>query len=268
MWFRKSGKKYYNKKITQSSSRTVNIEKKQIYRVIEILFIVLGGLGILFLVSCALLFFLLYIQRSQYFSIQHIDVKGNKRLSMNRVISLSGITMGDNLLRVRLGSVYERLYESKWIKRVAVRKTLPDTIHIEIEELQASFWVQHNNVLYYADALGFPITPVDKAFFVSLPVLEIENGAEDFIVHLPAIMQELQTMHYPFDVKSISWIKLLSTATVQFFLESSNMTITIAIEDWRENIKKTHYVLQDLAHKGLLNKVRTMYANNVVLVEM
>lgn len=267
---RKHSKTKYTNRNTRNRTYTSTqvIDKRQLYTSIEILSVITVGVCILAVVSYLLIFLLSYLQHSPYFSIQQIDVKGNKRLSVNRVIALSGLAIGDNILQVRLGSIYEKLYQSKWIKHVAVRKTLPDTIHIDIEELQASFWVQHNNVLYYADALGFPITPVDKAFFVSLPVLEIEKGAEDFVIHLPAIMQELQKNTYPLDVKSISWIKLLSTATVQFFVESANITVTVAIEDWRENIRKAQLVIHDLARRSLLEKAHKIYANDVVLVEM
>ena len=267
---RKNFKKQYSnkrvRKVTHSS--TLTFEKKQMYAGIEFLIVICIGVFILLLVSFLLIFLLYSLQRSQYFAVQQIDIKGNKRLSTNHVMALSGVNIGDNILCIRLGSVYEKLYQSKWIKRVAVRKTLPDTIHIDIEELQASFWIQHDNTLYYADALGLPITPVDKTFFVSLPVLEIEKGAEDFVIHLPAIMQELHKTTYPLDLKSISWIKLLSTATVQFFIESSNLTVTIAIEGWRENIKRAQLVIHDLARRSQLTNVRKIYANNVVLVEM
>ena len=263
-----SKKRYPNTRGKNKFSSTHTLEKERIYAGIEILSVIGVGFCILALMSFLLIVLLLHLQRSQYFSIQNIEVKGNKRLSANRIIAISGVNIGDNILRVRLGSIYERLYKNKWVKHVAVRKTLPDTIHIDIEELQSSFWVQHNNTLYYADALGFPITPVNKDFFVSLPVLEIEKGAEDFVIHLPAIMQELQKNTYPFDIKSISWIKLLSTATIQFFIESANITITIALEDWRENIRKTQLVINDLAHRLQLESVNKIYANNVVLVEM
>lgn len=266
---RKSKKRYQNRRIqTRTHSSRIAVDKKHIYAVLEVVSIICVYICVLAFVCSALFILLIYLQRAQYFSIQHIDIKGNKRLSTNRILALSGINIGDNILRVRLGSIYERLYESKWIKRVAVRKTFPDTIHIDIEELQASFWVQYDNALYYADALGFPITPVDKAFFVSLPVLEIEKGAEDFVIHLPAIIQELQKMPYPLDVKSISWIKLTTTATVQFFIESMNFTVTLSIADWSKNLKKVVLVLHDMARKNQLSSVRKIYANGVVLVEM
>lgn len=74
-----------------------------------------------------------------------ILVSGNDKYSIEQIVEASGVKDGENLFSVneaRLGSSI--IAELPYVKRVRVGIKLPDTVKIEIEELEVCYSVQDN----------------------------------------------------------------------------------------------------------------------------
>jgi len=69
------------------------------------------------------------------FELERIVVEGDwKYLSPDEVASLSGVRKGDNLFWMSVDDVYGKLDGNPWVKEAAVRRRLPDTLQIYVEE--------------------------------------------------------------------------------------------------------------------------------------
>jgi cell division protein FtsQ len=105
------------------------------------------------------------------FQVQKIVVDGNWHyLSADWVARLSGIKRGDNLFWMSVGQVHERLSSEPWIKRTAVRRRLPDTLWIYVEENRPAA-IAAAGCLFYVDAEGTVIKRVEGGEAKDLPVL-------------------------------------------------------------------------------------------------
>lgn len=74
------------------------------------------------------------VTQSHTFCIDTISVSGNVSLSKNEIIDQSALHPGDNLLEHNLRHVRERLLAHPWIADADVKRILPSTIDITIQE--------------------------------------------------------------------------------------------------------------------------------------
>lgn len=225
------------------------------------------GVIVLIITSILLLMLLFYVQQMQYFSLKNIEVQGIKRLSSQDIITLAEIMPQQNIFTLHIGDIYAKLKSSPWIEQLSVRRILPNTLHIDIKENTAVFWIQKDTSLYYADAFGFPIAPVEQKFFVSLPVLSIEKNGEDFILALPVIAEMLHKDIYPLDTKSVSSITLLANGRVVLHIGALSLKVTLALSNLQENVAKLHAIVNDIVKQGQLKEIRAITVDGSGLVE-
>lgn len=73
--------------------------------------------------------------RSTYFSIKEIKVEGNTYFTEGEIISISGATTGRNLIfDSGKGEIVEKLEKNPYFKNIDVRRKLPSTLVINVEE--------------------------------------------------------------------------------------------------------------------------------------
>lgn len=78
--------------------------------------------------------FILYRGDYALFRINDILVYGNKHLAETELKALSGISAGENILRLSAKRTAVKLLESPWIKAVSVRKDFQGTVLVNIHE--------------------------------------------------------------------------------------------------------------------------------------
>ena len=74
------------------------------------------------------------LTRSPYFAAHRIEVSGTSHVTRSEVLRIAGITPGTNVFTLDAGSAEARLERDPWIARATVRKDLPSTLVIGIEE--------------------------------------------------------------------------------------------------------------------------------------
>jgi len=82
------------------------------------------------LVSLSLFFFI----QSSFFAVSSIEVIGNKSVSVEDVIKLSGLMRGENIFKVDLAGAEEKIHINSMIEEVSIERKLPRTIVIQIKE--------------------------------------------------------------------------------------------------------------------------------------
>jgi cell division protein FtsQ len=176
------------------------------------------------------------------------------------VLDLTGIHLGDNCLAVSIAGMEKSISKNPWVEEVSVKRVLPDRFDIRLQERSPWFWVRHEGLLYYADELGKPIAPVEPANFMSLPALEIQAGSEDLLPNMKKYVAELQGNAIPVVYAAISWIRLSSGKGVEMYVESRDIYLSFAPDDWNANLNRLGVVLGDLARRDELSLVREVRA--------
>jgi cell division protein FtsQ len=72
--------------------------------------------------------------KSPIFDTRRIEVTGASQLAPERVLDLAEIGLGTNLFWFNAGSAEDRLESNPWVKEAHIRRSLPSTVRIEIEE--------------------------------------------------------------------------------------------------------------------------------------
>ena len=106
------------------------------------------------------------------FTLEEIEVVGNKRISTEDVISLAALEIGTNLFHFKTRQLEEWIKVSPWIKAVSIRRVLPDKLSIEIQERTPYFLVPYYTSFLLAAADGKILCPAPADFRdATLPIL-------------------------------------------------------------------------------------------------
>ncbi len=113
------------------------------------------------------------------FPIRNIIFYGNKNLTDDELRSLSGVRERDSLITISERKVCERLLRSPWIRSVSVRKELPDTLAILIEEVTPFALLEMNNHLFIINENGDLLEELREDPIPFLPVIRLNPYNRD-----------------------------------------------------------------------------------------
>lgn len=121
------------------------------------------------------------------FPVQKIEVRGTKRLSHEEIVALTGVTLGQNLLALRLKIIGQQVSSNPWVASVRVQRFFPGTIAVSISERQPVA-VINMGLLYYLDDKGEPFKPLSFGDSLDFPV--VTGIAEDDLNNDPVTTKE------------------------------------------------------------------------------
>ncbi len=179
--------------------------------------------------------------------ITEIRISGNRHFDDARIESMSGIRPGDNSMAVHIKKVEAALEQNPWIDSVSIRRELPHTVHITVDEREPVFWVQQDNAVYYADQKGQAIGPVQAENFVSLPHLVFDTGSALQARKLDSLCRQFAGKAFPFSLAESSWVRFLAGGEiVEFFLQGRNMKVRLKTRNLQLNISRLRKIWRDL----------------------
>jgi cell division septal protein FtsQ len=74
------------------------------------------------------------VMASDKLRVAHVEVRGQRFLSEGEVLQLLGPALGENILTLELKQLKAKLRASPWVEDATVKRTLPDTLYVEIRE--------------------------------------------------------------------------------------------------------------------------------------
>ncbi len=265
---RKGGNKRKEKKesLPQEPSRNYPLRKWTVSLFRICLLISTAGMffwGITFAVQKTYLF----CMTNSFFNIEKIDISGNAQVKTSDIIKTCNIKAGMNCLAIDLQEMERKLVKNPWIEYAGIKRELPDTIKIEVKERKPIFCAKKNNTLYYINAKGELIAPVDSKNFISLPTLEIGLGGSTSLTQVATFIEYFRKSGFSLDMSQISWIKISAGGGFELFWESKKIRICIGLEKWKENIKRIIPVMSDIEKRKEIGKATKIYsADGQVLI--
>lgn len=109
--------------------------------------------------------------RSPFFSVSSIDIHGTSFLAPEEVMVLSGVSRGENIFEISPARVRARLMKNPRIGDVTVRRKLPSTVIIDIEERRPLLVVRYAGYFLEVDAEGYVLGVVETLKHSTLPIL-------------------------------------------------------------------------------------------------
>lgn len=78
-----------------------------------------------------------------FFHVETFEIKGNSPYAGEEIIAASGFAKGDNLYAQSCGAAQKRIREAlPYVERVTVRKAIPSTIEIQIQQSVPTFYAE------------------------------------------------------------------------------------------------------------------------------
>jgi len=206
-------------------------------------------------VSVGLLAGYRWLTTVKYFALQDADIVGCSRLSADHIREVAGLTPGVNVLSLSMDRMRAELVREPWVESVSVRRMLPGTIHIEVQEKAPSYLVQYQGTLYYADEAGRIIDKVEPGQFVSLPQIEVEAGMEKHLPLLADLRRAVSEHQVPFDFGQIAWLRLSWGRGLEIRLMEPGIVLCLGSQNWHRNLSRMNMVWTDLRRRGELERV-------------
>lgn len=201
-----------------------------------------------------------WVTNHSYFALKDISVTGNNRLSYGEILDIAGINLNRNSLSVNISDVERKLSDNPWIESAAIKRELPRKLYVHIKERAPEFMVKQGEKLWYCDAEGELISPVEPGKFSSLPFLDIDSDAMDKTGILKNIMSMANRRVLPFDPGQIAWIKLKGGNRMEIFMDRLGLTIELGLKDWQEQLSHLNTVWTDLQRRGEFRDVAAISA--------
>ena len=176
---------------TDKRFRRAHIKPSRRRRAVESRRRLLRGTCLLALLSLGAYWAPSALQRSVFLQIDTIAIEGNQHLSSGEVLALVGQLRGENILLADLDAHRERLLTSGWVEEATLRRLLPSTIEVRVEERTPVGLGRFATRLYLVDEFGTVIDEHGPRFTnFDLPVIDgLSAGGTQEIVIDPARVQ-------------------------------------------------------------------------------
>lgn len=211
-------------------------------------------------VSLALFSGYSWLTRSTLFELRVIEVNGAHYMEYDEVLAASGLEPGKNSLSIKMREVEHGLRRNPWVAAASVRRELPNKISITLEERAPSFWRREGENVYFADGRGATIAPLNSRTFTALPLLEVDEGAEDLLPVFQSFRSRAKGMGLPFIPEDAAWVRLRSDRSMEMYFESRDLLVALDARNWELNLDCLRRAWADLARRGEHGSVRELTA--------
>ena len=235
-----------------TTRRVKSSAPRSVFGLIKTAVLLAALLALLAGLSTGCLYCYRWVTASPYFSIRQIEVAGLDRLSRGEVLEAGNVRMGVNSLIINVSDVEAGVSSLAWVKSAAVRRELPGSLWVKIQERDPVFWVRDGEHYAYADGEGKVIAPVSPGDFTSLPVLEVDPGSRFAGELVPELLTHINEKKGPFDLSQAAWIKLNANGDLEIYLDKEDLTLRLHASDWQTQLDRMGAVHADLAGRGEL----------------
>ena len=217
--------------------------------------ILLGVLGILG-VNAALVITHREVTSTSYFALKDIRVEGASRLGREELVRMLGLQPGQNILALSIRGMEQTLGHHPWIRQWSIRRDISrGVLSIRLWEAEPSYWVREDDGrIFYADAYGRAIAPVEAAQYASLPLLEMEPGGRTLRTRLPELVAAFGNLNFPLNISTAKLIRLTEARTVEITTKEDCRLIA-GIDNWEGNLLRLGRVMDELSRTGELKRM-------------
>lgn len=191
-------------------------------------------------------------------AVEKVEVMGTHRATAESITRLSGIQVGENILRLDTAAIERTIAAHPWVAKATVSRKMPRTVHIVIVEHEPVVLVALGH-LYYANRAGEVVKRYTPGEREMLPVItglereavEADNGeARERIVSAVAFLDELASVMGN-DAPGIAEIHLDPLLGLSFVARNEDLSVSLGHPPWRRGIERLVEVKRSLEAKGV-----------------
>ena len=191
----------------------------------------------------------IYFLLSPFFNIKNIKIVGNQKLTNEEIISLSQIQIDENTFKLVKSKVQKNIKQNAYVENVKIKRNLPDTITIEVEERTPTYMISFANAYAYINNQGY-FLEISKNK-LELPILtgfltkeeEIQEGNRLCVEDLQRLDDVLQIMKSATSNEIASLVTKINIANKQnYILELKDEKKTVQMGDTSNLSTKMLYI--------------------------
>ena len=160
---KKEPKKLSKQKEIAKRKRKKNLK---VIKILMLLAIIIGGI--------------IYAMLSPIFNIKNIIVTGNKKISSETIISLSGLNIDQNIFNFWSNDIEEAVKQNAYMDTVEVKRKLPDIVEINVKERTATYMITLGNAYVHINNQGYILEITAKKLEVPL-LIGYNTTAEEIV---------------------------------------------------------------------------------------
>lgn len=215
---KKNSKKKQNKEKTNNikNKKTISKKEEQIkkqkrikkFRIVKYTFLL-----ILALVA------IIATMTSPLFNIKKITVTGNNKITNEEIISLSQINIEENTYKTNMKKAKSKILENPYIKSVEIKRKLPSSVEIIIEERKTTFMIEYGSSYVYINNQGYILEASSEK--LEVPILQgTETMIEDFIPGNRMCAEDLEKMSTVIKIMEIAANNEISSLITRIDIQS------------------------------------------------
>ncbi len=216
------------------------------------------GIAVVVVISFGILLAYRWVTAHEFFALANLKINGAQRLSPEEISEMGGVSMGSNVLSINIAEVQRRIAASEWVASVAVTRVLPNGLIIEVKEREPAFLARRDEQLYYMDAHGETIASVSADKFISLPLLETEDGVQ-VGSGIKMLLDEVARNSLPFGMSQIAWLRQDSEEQFSIFLEKPRVLVQLDGTDLDATLASLNRLWTDLGSRGEIGRTAFMF---------
>lgn len=194
--------------------------KKRFFKILILIMILVAGI--------------VFALVSPIFNIREINVSGNNLLSSDTIISLSKLEEGQNLFKFLKIKTKRDIKTNPYVKDVKIKRRIPKTIDIVIEEKNRSYNVAFLNSFAYIDKQGYILEISEER--VDLPtILGASTEENDFVLGNRLNNDDLEKLSIVIQIMNICKEYELDSKITSIDIEDKNNYI-LYLESERKEI--------------------------------
>ncbi len=178
----------------------------------------------------------IYFMMSPLFNLAQIQVSNNEKISTDTIISLSNLTIGENIYKTSISKIKNNIKQNAYVESVEVKRKLPNKIQVSVKERKTTYNLEYGNSFVYINNQGYILEiSQDK---LEVPIIEgYTTNGENIIVGNRLNDEDLERLG--------TILKIMKSADAH---EISNLITKINISDKQnytivlEGEKKTVYL--------------------------
>lgn len=128
---------------------------------------------------CALVASFVYFMMSPLFNLTTIEVVNNQKVSTDTIISLSELTIGDNIFKTSTKQIEKNIKQNAYIESAKTQIKLPNKLVITIVERETTFMLEYSSSYVYINNQGYILEISQEK--LDIPIIDGYSTSQDEI---------------------------------------------------------------------------------------
>lgn len=218
------------------------------------------------------------VVQADYFKLQTIRISGNKTLSEQRIRYLLAIPPEHSLLTIDLPRLGTRLSRHPFIQTVALRRLLPNTLEVTIQEQSPAFVVRSHGHSLVVDSKGHVLRDFDPEADGALPELILKQQHQQPVLS-PGMRLDLKAIERAFELlhtyresplnatMRLRELSVSASGASVWKLEPYPFQLRFGEGQIVSQLRRLPHVLTYIAHQGLdVQAIDLSYRNRIIVI--